>query len=244
MDSQLYTFHKIIFYDYNSTIKKKELYDLAGFIVNENNCHHRDDLSAIQYFSEEIREVYEEDLALFEHSRYYIATREQKMIGSAKVTCWDRKTTLPLEKLFGINCLNLSVCKGGESIWHVGRFAISKKENTSGILLLKKLLFLAIFPICEKRNSIMIAECDSKFVKILNMLGIQTQVLGRGISYLGSETLPIYATADWLKVFLDKNKHLISDNYIDLNFRNAPNKSVAKSLDDTCSELLPYSVAP
>lgn len=152
------------------------------------------------------------------------------MIGSAKVTRWDMKTTLPLEKLFGINCMNLPVCKSGESIWHVGRFAISKKENTSGILLLKKLLVLAIFPICEKRNSVMIAECDSKFVRILNMLGIQTQVLGKGISYLGSETLPIYATSDWLKVFLDKNEHLVSDIFLDLRFRRVPQKSISESM--------------
>lgn len=62
------------------------------------------------------------------------------------------------------------------------------------------------------------------------MPGIQTQVLGKGISYLGSETLPIYATSDWLKVFLDKNEHLISDNFVDLSFRRDIQKSIAESM--------------
>lgn len=166
-------------------------------------------------------------MTFYDHSLYYIATREEKMIGSAKVTCWDRETPLPLEKLFGINCLTLPICQEGGDIWHVGRFAISQKENTAGILLLKQLLVLVIHPICQKTDSIMIAECDSKFVRILNMLGIQTQVLGKGISYLGSETLPIYTTSEWLKVFLDKNEHLISTNIVDLTNHIVEGKSIA-----------------
>ena len=86
---------------------------------------------------------------------------------------------------------------------------------------------MVIHPICQKKNSIMVAECDSKFVKVLNILGIQTQALGKGINYLGSETLPIYTTSEWLKVFLDKNENLISANIVDLTESFVEEKSIA-----------------
>lgn len=54
----------------------------------------------------------------------------------------------------------------------------------------------------------MIAECDKKLLKTLTLLGIKTKILAQPISYLGSDTFPIYATTEWLKVFLNKNEHL------------------------------------
>ncbi len=48
----------------------------------------------------------------------------------------------------------------------------------------------------------MVAECDKKFVRGLNLLGIKTKQLGPGIEYLGSETIPIYSTSEWLREFL------------------------------------------
>lgn len=56
-------------------------------------------------------------------------------------------------------------------------------------------------------DSIMVAECDRKFVRGLNLLGIQTGLLGRGIHYLGSETLPIYSTKEWLTNFLVRSPY-------------------------------------
>lgn len=67
---------------------------------------------------------------------------------------------------------------------------------------------LAIYSICQEKNSIMIAECDKKLLKTLALLGIKTKILAKPISYLGSDTFPIYATTDWLKVFLTNNEHL------------------------------------
>lgn len=176
----------------------------------------------------------------YNRNRIYIPTLVQEKIkdvnillagcgiGSVIAECALRMGFENITLVDGDNVeLTLPVCKERVNIWHVGRFAISQKENTGGILLLKKLLVLVIHPICQKSNSIMIAECDSKFVKILNMLGIQTQVLGQGISYLGSETLPIYTTSEWLKVFLDRNEHLISSNILDLNDHLIGERSIA-----------------
>lgn len=54
----------------------------------------------------------------------------------------------------------------------------------------------------------MVAECDRKFVRGLNLLGIQTGLLGGGIHYLGSETLPIYSTTESLSNFLVRSPYL------------------------------------
>jgi len=53
----------------------------------------------------------------------------------------------------------------------------------------------------------MVAECDKKLQRSLNRMGIKTEALGRGIEYLGSETIPVYATDEWLKVFLQNNNY-------------------------------------
>ncbi|MDE1193021.1 MAG: hypothetical protein PW786_12885 [Arachidicoccus sp.] len=144
--------------------------------------------------------LYEEDLSVFENSVFYVAKDNSEIVGSVKVTLWDRKTILPLEKLFGLNANNVFQNNSLNNIWHVGRFAISK---SNGMLLLKKLLVMAISTICSETNSLMIAECDKKFVKVLNLLGIKTEVLAPSVFYLGSETLPIFSIYEWLYSFLN-----------------------------------------
>jgi hypothetical protein len=106
---------------------------------------------------------------------------------------------LPIEKLFGLKVESIFSNNGLCNIWHVGRFAISK---SNGMLLLKKLLIMAISRICSEANSLMIAECDKKFVKVLNLIGIKTELLAASVIYLGSETLPICSTYEWLYNFL------------------------------------------
>ena len=95
-----------------------------------------------------------------------------------------------------------------KKIYHIGRFAISRNTGANGYVLFKKLITLAIYSICQDKNGIMIAECDKKLLKTLTLLGIKTKILAQPISYLGSDTFPIYATTEWLKVFLTNNEHL------------------------------------
>jgi hypothetical protein len=54
----------------------------------------------------------------------------------------------------------------------------------------------------------MIAECDKKLLRVLNLLNIQVKDLGEGIIYLGSETIPVYATDELLAAFLYKNPYV------------------------------------
>jgi hypothetical protein len=195
-------------YDTNSDIKKNELYELAQFVVKENSTHHRSDSQSDAVFLSEVKQLYQEDISLFEHSIYYTANLGRKIIGSVKVTLWDGEVMLPIEKLFGISCRQLASYYNKRYIWHVGRLAISKKDNPSGISLLMRLLTLAIGHICEHAGSLMIAECDKKLLRVLNLLNIQVKDLGEGIIYLGSETIPVYATDELLAAFLYKNPYV------------------------------------
>jgi hypothetical protein len=92
------------------------------------------------------------------------------------------------------------------NIYHIGRFAI--KKGVRDISLLKKLMVNAIAPICEHKDNIAFAECDSKLLRILNILGIKTDIIGESIEYLGSETIPIAMSYDGLIDFYVKNLHL------------------------------------
>lgn len=176
--------------------------------MTENANHHNGESIAEESFEENVKQVYLEDLEMFDTSVFYLATFEGKVVGSVKVSLWDGLAALPIEKLFGINCANLKVLGNHAYLWHVGRLAISK-DNPSGILLLRQLLTLAIFSICQHSNKgVMVAECDKKLLRILKLLGINTKALADGIEYLGSETIPIYSTAEWLKAFLTNNEQV------------------------------------
>lgn len=123
------------------------------------------------------------------------------------MTRWNENSILPIQKLFAINPSNIKAINKIDHIWHIGRFAISKTEK-EGAILLKRLIALAIYPICQDPNSIMLAECDKRFVRGLNLLGIKTEPLGPGITYLGSHTIPIYSKREWLQLFLEKSIYL------------------------------------
>ena len=62
-------------------------------------------------------------------------------------------------------------------------------------------MMYAIYPIYQEREGYMIAEVDSKLLRIINLLGMDTVRLGSGINYLGSETIPVYADKEGLSKF-------------------------------------------
>ena len=70
-------------------------------------------------------------------------------------------------------------------------------------------MLYAMIPIYENRNDVLLAECDNKLLRAMKLMGIQAQKLGEGISYLGSETTPIYIRHDGLSDFFQKNRGLL-----------------------------------
>ena len=71
-------------------------------------------------------------------------------------------------------------------------------------------MMYAITPICKDKNSVAFAECDSKLLKVMNLMGIKTEIIGDSINYLGSETIPVSMNYEGLKGFYDANRYLFS----------------------------------
>lgn len=69
-------------------------------------------------------------------------------------------------------------------------------------------MLYAINPILYTNDSYMIAECDSKLLRTINKLGIDTTELASSTYYLGSETIPVYSTQQGLNRFYNRYNYL------------------------------------
>lgn len=187
---------------------------LAEFIIKENYSHHTQ-TNKLSY--KKIKSIYNEELYYKNNSIIYtLQDNNEDFIGSIRVLKWNYKDVLPIEKIFSINPFQILEENFQGNVWHIGRFAIRKKE---GILPLKKLMTIAIKKVCENEGNIAFAECDTKLLKILFLMGIEPKIIGKSKYYLGSETIPVLLTYDNLLRFYHKNKHLIN-NYQDLDHNN------------------------
>lgn len=182
-------------------LDKENLYELAEFVVRENYKHHVGVFSS-ESIMEEIYNVYQEELQYVDYSMIFVVRNSAgKIIGSIRVFKWDRKTILPLQKIFGINPLKIIHQERDYSYWHIGRFAIDSFAGIPTITLFKQLMVYAIHPIVCDDKSYMIAETDSKLLKVMNVLGIETIQLGHSINYLASETIPVCSSKNGLLLF-------------------------------------------
>lgn len=66
----------------------------------------------------------------------------------------------------------------------------------------------AVHPIVCDVKSYMIAETDSKLLKVMNALGIETVQIGQSINYLASETVPVCSSKNGLMLFYKHYKNL------------------------------------
>ena len=188
--------------------ERKYLQELAEFVVKENYEHH---LGKRPYecIKEEINSVYREELQYIDNSMIFIVRNNTgKIIGSIRVFKWDRRKDLPIQKIFHINPL-ISIHSGKDyNFWHIGRFAIDSFAGIPTITLFKQLMIYAIYPIMNDEKSYMIAETDSKLLKVMNVLGIETTQLGGAKYYLTSETIPICSSKQGLSVFYNHYRKL------------------------------------
>ena len=188
-------------------LRSDQLMELAEFVVSENFKHHTVNEHLTNY-EDEVNSIFEEETTYFKNADIFVS-RDAKndMIGSIRVLRWNLKDILPLQKIFGINPLLLNNYGFSRPTWHIGRFAI--KKGTRDICLLKQLMICAIEPICQDKNAIAYAECDSKLLGILHALGIQAYPIGEPISYLGSQTIPVTMSHPGLIDFYQKNRSLV-----------------------------------
>lgn len=190
---------------------KNEIIDLAEFVVKENFNHHKQGQLSSNY-KNDLLEIYNEEMKFFNNSNIFISRNSKNEInGSIRVLNWNYKDILPIEKIFKIKPLDIIQKNSIKYIWHIGRFAI--KKNITDISLFKKLMVAALTPVCKHENSVVFAECDSKLLRIMNILGIQTIQVGEPINYLGSETIPIHMYFEGLISFYKKHEYLLSYDF-------------------------------
>lgn len=194
-------------------LRTSEILDLSEFVVKENFKHHSHTNVMHAAIDNDIQSIYKEEMKYLSNSEIFVAkSYSGEMLGSIRVLKWNYIDVLPLQKIFGINPLLAVGDLRLNEIWHIGRFAIRKECRD--IHLFKKLMVCAISPICKEEGNIAFAECDSKLLRILNLLGIKTTVIGESINYLGSETIPISMTYEGLMGFYNKYKHLVSNDVL------------------------------
>ncbi|WGD35639.1 hypothetical protein [Olleya sp. YS] len=196
--------------NYLEKLQKNQLLNLAEFVVKENFKHHSNNNLPKDY-KDDVNAIYKEELSFYENSEIYASKNYSgSILGAIRVLKWNYIDVLPLQKIFGINPL-LAINKPSVNhIYHVGRFAV--KKEVRDISLFKELLVCVAKLICNHKDNIAFAECDSKLLRILNLLGVKTNILGESVNYLGSETIPIAMTYDGVLGFYNNNKHLIDKN--------------------------------
>lgn len=187
---------------------KENLYELAEFVVSENYKHHANGRT-LETIKNEILSVYQEELQYIDNSIIFVVRNNAgKIIGSIRVFKWDKKKGLPIQKIFGINPLLSIHSESNYSYWHIGRFAIDSFAGISTITLFKQLMVYAVHPIICDKKSYMIAETDSKLLKVVNAIGIRTVQLGPPVNYLASETIPVCSSKKGLLFFYNRYRDL------------------------------------
>lgn len=184
-----------------NSFNNEELMNLSKFVVTENFKHHTEGKFPNEY-NDDIASVYKEEMDYLKNSKIFaVKTGSGEIKGTIRLIKWDFITPLPIQKMFGINPLTCNNGRAVNEIFHIGRFAITKGSQGA----LKKLILCAIKPICEHKDNIAYAECDAKLLRILKIMGIEANVIGKSINYLGSETIPVSIPYEGVIDFYNKH---------------------------------------
>jgi N-acyl-L-homoserine lactone synthetase len=201
MEKQIATFK-----DYAIFLADKEsLLEISQFVVQENYVHHIASFTQKEV-NKDVRLVLAEEKYLYDEKTHIYIARDSfgKIIGCIRSFHWDKHKILPIEKIYGINPLKEIHKESKYSFWHIGRFAVTKMPGISTATLFKQLMALAVKPIVEDKYSYMIAEIDSKLLKVMKVLGFGTRQIGKSIDYLTSETVPVCSSKRGIMGFFSK----------------------------------------
>lgn len=192
---------------YFTKLNSAELPELIHFYLTTLQQHYKLDKYSKEDYHADYNALIGEDSVFFGQSIYYVLRNKinHEIHASIRITYWDKETSLPIQKLFGIKTEDLLI-PGVDNFWHIGRFVISGKIIGNRINILKKMLFDAFYGPYSMEDGLIIAECDRKVVNTLRKLEIESCQLGDPIIYFYSETLPIYIKSEWLEAFIQKNK--------------------------------------
>lgn len=185
------------------------LYEISSFVISQNYTRHSKRFLSKKDFRE-IEYVFNEELEFLKFSILYIVRdKRRKLIGSIRVFKWDKTLITPMQKLFNISPNELIDNSINSNYWHIGRFAIDSLCGIKTVTIFKQLMILAVDPIMKDNNSYMLAETDTKLLKVMNALGFETSKLSKPIIYLSSETVPIFATKAGISPFYKRCYPLI-----------------------------------
>lgn len=198
--------------NYLERLPKNQLMDLAEFVVTENFKHHSNNKLPENY-KYDVSSIYKEELNYYENSEIFTTKDYTRTILRAiRLLKWNYTDVLPLQKIFGINPLLVLNQPNINDIYHIGRFAV--KKDVCDINLFKKLLVCVVKLICTHNGNVAFAECDTKLLRILKLLGVKPMVIGESVNYLGSETIPIAMTYDGIIDFYNKSKYLQENTFV------------------------------
>ncbi|MEE3485425.1 MAG: hypothetical protein VZQ98_14035 [Bacteroidales bacterium] len=195
------------YYDYSiCKLSFDELNELAEFVVSENYKHHKKQSYSMMSHRNEIDEVLKDEILFYGSSHIIVVRNKQdRIVGTIRLMKWDGRVELPITKFFGINPKDLSINSSNTIVWHMGRFAVSSEIKDCRNELFRLLIFYALAPICRVKDSILLAECDSKLFHVASYLGLNVIALDEGKEILGSTTIPMYATRDGMTEFIMNN---------------------------------------
>lgn len=184
------------------------LKEIAQFVVKENYLHHAG--TACTYKEETIvNKICLEEEVLTKSSHILVARdRDGILIGCVRITLWNGKDTLPIERLFGIDPSSLPINYSCSPVFHIGRLAISKENGSKHSDLLKTFMAYVAKAVLSFPYGCLIAEVDKKLFRIFGLMGISAHQIGEPIEYLASETVPMYATSEDLIDFYHRYGHL------------------------------------
>lgn len=214
-------------------LKKSQSFNLlklARFVVDQNYHHHTDNKKPLSY-ENEIEEIASEAAYFQNISDVFLAYNYKgNIVGSIRLIKWDFKVILPIQKIFDINPISVFKNYSQNNIYHIGCFAISPEaeDNT----LFKKLMLAAIFPVCNSNGGVVFAEIDSKLLRVIKILGIDVNIIGKPINYLGSETIPIAITKNGFSLFYERNTALLDSININLSEYSTTSRANTNSLSE------------
>ena len=180
--------------------------ELIHFVINENHLHHREIVTVEQINS--TRQLLCTEEKQYVNSQIFVAMSDSIICGSIRIFQKTVTQILPIEKIFNITVEDL--VGAGTPIYHIGRFAVSKRADKRGFHIFKTLIALALQVAQQGQGGIVFAECDVKLLRTIRLLGIEAESIGAPILYLGSETVPIKLPWAGYQVFLEKNKNVLN----------------------------------
>lgn len=179
--------------------------ELISFVIHQNYLHHGE--------HKMLNDLEDLNAALCAEEQHYVpshiflAVSKGEMCGSIRIFKKKPFQQLPMEKLYPIALQK--VAGENEAVYHIGRFAIRKGIDQNGFRIFKTLMVQALNIATQDQGGVVLAECDSKLLRTLRLLGIEAEAIGVPIFYMGSETIPIRLPWAGYQDFLKKNKSLL-----------------------------------